>query len=470
MPEPFDLSGMPTFVIVGGGFTGSMVAVHLLRHNEIRARVILIEKRARCGRGLAYSTDNWGHLLNVPAGKMSAFPSGPEHFLSWVNSAETAADYRYDASSFVPRRLYGDYLASLLQSSLEANPDRFKHIRGQVIEIATIANGLELKTADGTAIRADRVVLALGNFPPFPPINNAPELAATGHYIPDPWEPGALSRIPPGARVILIGAGLTMVDIAIALIGGGHHGELHAISRHGLRPLRHPAVTVPVSPFRLDDSPLSVRGMLRAVRHRIKADSEQNWQGVIDALRPITQELWRRTSIAERRRFLRHLQARWDVHRHRLAPEIAAQIDQAAASGQLHFHAGRIIACAKVGDRLLVTIRPRGHNEIVTLATEYVINCTGPASDYRRIDDPLVRSLIERGLARPDPLGLGLEIGRDLHPIGAGGNPSERLFAAGPMTKGEGWEITAVPDLRTQAAALADRLAAISVAESGPAS
>jgi uncharacterized NAD(P)/FAD-binding protein YdhS len=452
---------MPTIAIIGAGFTGSMIAVHLLRQREYRPGAILIEKRPRFGRGLAYSTDNWCHLLNVPAGKMSAFPAEPAHFLAWVNSPEAGADRQYDAASFVPRRLYGDYLASLLDAAAQANPSRFERVTAQVIDLVPATDGVDVHLANRPMIRADRAVMALGNFPPLPPIKNASELTASGRYIPDPWQAQALERIPPDASIVLIGAGLTTVDIALALIRGGHRGAMRAISRHGLLPRRHLPPGPVVAPFELDDLLFSARGMLRTIRRRITDESPDNWQGVIDALRPVIQEAWRRAPIAERKRFVRHLQARWDVHRHRLAPEIATQIDQAVEGGQLQFHAGRVIECGGIADGISVHMRPRGHSEIVTLAAEYVINCTGPASDYRRIDDSLVRNLLKRGLVRPDPLGLGLETDRELHLLDSDGQPSDRLFAAGPMTKGEAWEITAVPDLRTQAAALADRLAAI---------
>jgi uncharacterized NAD(P)/FAD-binding protein YdhS len=216
----------------------------------------------------------------------------------------------------------------------------------------------------------------------------------------------------------------------------------------------------PVPPFTLDELPLTARESLRTVRRRIRAERAAGWQPVIDSLRPVTQELWRRAPQTERARFLRHLQARWDVHRHRLAPEVAAQIDQAIATGQLHFHAGRVVACEVADDGLAVHILPRGSSEPATIPAQYVINCTGPASDYRRIDDPLVRNLLTRGLIRPDPLRLGLDVDHDLRLIARDGTPSPRLYSAGPATKSEAWEITAVPDLRVQVEALARHLAA----------
>ena len=455
---------MPTIAIIGAGFTGSMLAVHLISRSDGHLRVVLIERRPACGRGLAYSTANPSHLLNVPAGKMSAFPSDPNHFLAWLGSRtlpHNNVGRSYGPGSFVPRHLYGDYLSAIIDGAAESVPShRLQRIKAQAIDLSLNADTVQITLSNGATIEADRAVLALGNFPPLPPFEGAASLTASGRYLPNPWQPGTLNSIPSDAAVVLIGAGLTMVDLAIALINNGHRGPLHAISRHGLQPQRHLTPPAPpIQPFSLDELPLNARGLLRAVRQRIRTEPASGWRSVIDALRPVTQELWRRAPHIERARFLRHLQARWDVHRHRLAPEIAAQIGQALAAGQLHFHSGRVAACDATNGSLAVRLRSRGSAAAATLSARYLINCTGPASDYRRIDDPLVRSLLARGLVRPDPLRLGLDVDRDLHLLTRDGAPSHRLYATGPLTKGAAWEITSVPDLRVQAESLARHLA-----------
>lgn len=403
---------------------------------------------------------------------MSAFPSDPNHFLAWFNSRalqDRNGDQSYGPGSFVPRHLYGTYLSTMLGSPAESvPPHRFQRITAQATDLSVNAASVKIRLSNGSTVAADRAVLALGNFPPLPPFDRASRLADSGRYLSDPWQLGAPEPIPPDAAVVLIGAGLTMVDITIALIRSGHRGPLHAISRHGLQPRSHATrpPAVPIPPFTLGELPLNARELLRTFRRRIRAERGAGWQSVIDALRPVTQELWRRTPHTERARFLRHLQAQWDVHRHRLAPEVAAQIDKAVAAGQLHFHAGRVVAYDIANDGLNVHIRPRGSFGLATLAAQYAINCTGPASDYRRIDDPLVRSLLARGLVRPDPLRLGLDVDHGLRTIGRDGTPSPRLYAAGPMTKGASWEITAVPDLRVQAETLARYLVAAAHARS----
>jgi uncharacterized NAD(P)/FAD-binding protein YdhS len=456
---------MSSIAIIGAGFTGTMLAVHLISCAGRRLRVVLIEKRSRFGRGLAYSTVNPAHRLNVPAGSMSAFTSDPNHFLAWLDAHahDSRNGYQfYRSGSFVPRHIYGDYLNAILDSAGESvQPPCLLRINGRATDLSVDGAGVRIRLSNDAAIVADRAVLALGNFPPLPPFEGASKLLASGRYISDPWQPGALDSIPPDAAIVLVGAGLTMVDIAIALINKGHRGPLHAISRHGLKPRRHEMQTAaPIRPFRLAELPVNALGLLRAIRGRIRTGSARSWQPVIDALRPVTQELWRRASQRERARFLRHLRVHWDVHRHRLAPEVARQISQAVATAQLDFEAGRVLACNVANDGLTVRMRPRGSSGPAILAVQYVINCTGPASDYRRVDDPLVRSLLAQGLIRPDPLHLGLDVDRDNRLIAGDGTPSPRLYAAGPVTKAATWEITAVPDLRVQTETLAHHLAA----------
>ncbi|MGH7248980.1 MAG: FAD/NAD(P)-binding protein, partial [Pseudomonadota bacterium] len=236
---------------------------------------------------------------------------------------------------------------------------------------------------------------------------------------------------------------------------------INAISRHGLLPRRHLEASVGTPPFELTALPATARAMLRAVRARIDTESARDvpWQSVIDALRPITQELWRRAAMPERRRFLRHLRPWWDVHRHRVAPEIGARIAAAVASGQLVFHAGRIEAYRIVGSMVWVEYRSPGGTEPKSLRVARVINCSGPSADYRRIDDPLIQSMLAGGIVRPDPSRLGLEVAGDLRLVAADGTAQPNLFALGPITKGAYWEIIAVPDLRSQCAALAGHLA-----------
>jgi uncharacterized NAD(P)/FAD-binding protein YdhS len=452
--------------IIGGGFSGSILAVQLLRRIEtdlgIDLHIDLIDKHG-FARGLAYSTTSERHLLNVPAGKMSAFPTEPDDFLNWLRShAELVGDSQIKPTSFVPRLVYGRYLEDLLEQASRAHPERITTHRENAIAVKAAGDGLRISFADGKNLDADIVVLAPGNFAPTDPTVADPAFYKSSFYRRDPWADGALDQIEATAPVLLIGAALTTVDIAISLIERGHVGTIHAISRHGLLPRRHlSASAAPAfAPFELDALPASARAMLRTIRARIELESSRGiaWQSVIDALRPVTQDLWRGAAIAERVRFLRHLRPWWDVHRHRVAPEIGARIDAAQASGQLVFHAGRIEGYRIEGSTVLVEYRSRDSAELKSLRVALVINCSGPSSDYRRLDDPLIQSMLQSGIVRSDPSRLGLEVGADLRLVAADGAANPRLFALGSITKGAYWEIVAVPDLRVQCEALAERI------------
>ena len=450
---------MKSVAIVGAGFSGSLVAIHLMRQS-VDLQVTLVEKRGRFGPGLAYSTTNDAHLLNVPAGKMSAFAAEPAHFFGWLRDRKYHALPHLTSESFVPRRLYGRYLEDLLEHEAGSRVDRLKSIRSEVVGIRPNRGRAVMTLSDGRRIDADLVVLALGNFPPADPEVENQELYSTRYYRRDPWHPGALRNLDADAPVLLIGSGLTMVDVVMSLLAQEHTGKIHSISRHGLTP-RHHAQSLPLKPPELDSHSISARALLRRVRDRIgEAPNETSgWRSIVDSLRPITQELWRKASPLERRRFHRHLRPWWDVHRHRIPPVIAERIARAVQAGQLVFHTGPIQGYERNRRRVVVNLRSAARDEFRRIEVARVINCSGPATDYQKINDPLVAQLMREGIVRPDPLRLGLDTAEDLRVIGRDGNPSELVYAIGPPTKGTLWEITAVPDLRTQAESLGRHLA-----------
>lgn len=249
---------------------------------------------------------------------------------------------------------------------------------------------------------------------------------------------------------------MTMVDFLLSLRDRGHTGPVHVVSRRGLLPHRHAdqGEAVPWA----GALPHAQAELLRLVRRR--CDEAGDWRAVIDGLRPRVQEIWTGWSDRERRRFLRHLRPWWDIHRHRLAPAVAARIGQLIAEGHVTVTPAKVLSIDLLADGMgvEVTIRPRGKSESRNVRTAMVVNCSGPASDYRRVRQPLIRSLLECGHIRPDALRLGLDITEDLRVIAANGRPAERLYAAGPVSKGRLWEITAVPEIRRQCQTLAQRI------------
>lgn len=446
----------PVVAIIGGGFSGTMVAAQLVRQTAGRpVRILLMEKGERFSRGLAYGTRCDGHLLNVPAGMMSAFPDQPSHFHDWLAARDATAH----PGTFAPRKVYGEYLESLLQAAIRDSQGRLELVRDEVVDMTAPAGDgpFQLTTRQGAIIEPDRVVLALGHMPPQDPTGG--RARAVHGFVADPWAPGILDDVVADDELLLIGTGLTAVDLIVEARDRGHRGPIMAISRHGLRPCGH-RPTVPRPHIALGDGPRTARTLVRSVRREAAICQSEggDWRSVVDALRPVLPTLWQSLGDAEKSRFVRHVASRWDVHRHRVAPEIESLLHQAESEGRLAVVAGRVVSMAHRDGKVVVRYCRRGRNEPETRPFRKVINCTGPGRDIRSGDSPLLKALFERGLVRPGPLALGLDVTENATLIDQGGRPHDRLFAIGPVLKDALWETTAVRELRVQALELAGRL------------
>ncbi len=455
---------MRTIAIVGAGFSGTATAIQLLtRHGDLPGRLVLINRHPNLARGVAYGTHSPSHLLNVPAGRMGLFPDREGDFLEFIQ--------RYDntvtAGSFVPRSQYGRYLGARLKEAAEKSRAlRMESMTGEVQDItpAKAGSGAVLYFADGQALSADQVVLAVGNYPPADPSVPETDFFQSPYYTRDPWAPGALDRVPLEAPVLLIGTGLTMMDVALELAHRGLSGVQYAISRRGLMPQVHrqlPTMPITPPPAGLLEGRGSARRYLKLTREYIAALAERgaDWRDAIGALRPITPALWQALDQTERRRFLRHVQAYWDIHRHRTAPASGEHLARLLASASLKMAAGRLRQLSGGTGGVNVVWQPRGSTREERLEVGSVINCTGPQSDITRLADPLMRSLLAQGLIRPDPLRLGLDMDASSRVVDNAGRPSSVISYTGPLLKARDWEGTAVPELRVAAEKLADRLA-----------
>lgn len=398
----------------------------------------MVERAHEPGKGVAYSTRRPEHLLNVPARRMSALADDPDHFTRWF-AARTGGD----AEAFAPRMLYGDYLAELLRAA------DVGIVRGEAV--ALVGNRLTL--ADGSAIEADAVILAPGNFKPARPRGILPETLGAA-WIGDPWSANMADGLDRRDVVLLLGTGLTAVDAALTLDATGFEGRIVALSRRGLAPrshgLREPATGA------IEALPADCLAMLGRVRARSEA---VDWRTAVHELRPVTQALWRTASLVQRRRFLRHLRPWWDVHRHRLAPAVGARIAAMQAAGKLTIAAARLISAAPDDGGARIRFRPRGQAAIETLRVARIVNCTGPEAGIGGPAEALLASLHDVGRIRADPLGLGIDVEENCRTIGHDGAASSTLFAIGPPTRGAFWESVAVPDIRAQAARVAALLA-----------
>jgi uncharacterized NAD(P)/FAD-binding protein YdhS len=460
----------PTIAVIGGGASGTLTAVHLLRraaHERVPLRIALLDRTGRHGLGQAYSTTHPGHLLNSPAGRMSALADDPGHLVRWAQAAGLEHD------GFVPRWAYGRYLRDLLADAQDRARQvaRLSQLTSEVVAIGSALphGGRRLHLAEGGRIDAEITVLATGS------PGRVPLLPATAgpRYIADPWAPGALDRIGDGSPVLVLGTGLTMIDVALSATRASPRTVVYAVSRHGLLPRAHVAPAgpgevsvLPVLP-ELPDQP-GLAPLIRYVRTFV-AQYPGCWQDAVDALRPAVPLLWARLPAADKRLFVRHVARHWEVHRHRMPPATAARIAQLRGDGRLRLIRGRIGDVTADGPRLRARIdREQGR---LDLTAGWVVDATGPAADITSTPDPLIGSLLADGLARPDPLRLGIDADRAGAVIDARGRPSADFFTLGPTLRGVRYETTAIAEIKDQAAALAGRLidAARSRATSGTA-
>jgi uncharacterized NAD(P)/FAD-binding protein YdhS len=414
--------------IVGGGASGVLSALHLRRAQPEPVRVVIIEPRAELGRGIAYGTHDLGHLLNVRAGCLSALPDEPEHFTAWAGRFTDA-----QRDSFLPRAWYGDYLRSVLGP--------VEHIRAHADDLTPAGDGVQIALSDGTRRHVDRVVLAPGSPPPVWP---APLRGSGSRWIGDPWAPGALGDLRPGEPVLVLGTGLTAVDVILSLHAAGHR-EIVATSRHGLLPHAHPEQ--PFEPVSVDLPNRPTARSLLAWAHATAAEAG-DWGPVVEALRPHTDQLWGAMTATDRLRLLRHVQRRWEVLRHRMAPSVATRVDLMRDAGHVTIVPGGVRAVRRGMGGIEVALHDR------ELRVGAVVNCTGPSADVRRSRHPLVRRLLDRRVAHVGPLGLGLDT--DAH--GSIPGTHGAVWLVGPLRRGRRWETTAIPEIRAQAADLARAL------------
>jgi uncharacterized NAD(P)/FAD-binding protein YdhS len=440
-----------TVVIVGGGFSGAIFGLKLHRKCPTW-RIIIAEPKKRLARGVAYGACGPDHLLNVPVSRMEIglTPS----FSDWLQErrafiADALVESGLDLNAaFVPRRLFGDYIEERVREALDSKAlVGLSSVRGEVVRLLKDDRGVVL--TDGREIKADIVVLAMGNLPPRPPGGGDAWLYDSGFFIPDPWAVDAFSDVDPDEPLLLIGTGLTTVDIALRLTQTGHRGSLLAISRRGLIPRTHEAGGT-WDEFLQGKIPASPRVLTRIVRQQVALAASQGvvWQRVFDAARSAVPGIWNGWSDFSRRQFLRHLRPRWDIHRHRMAPRVSEGLAKLRSAGALEVLAGRIVGYRPAGRFVDVALRIRGGSDRLFTAG-HVINCTGPGGDFAKTAIPLLAELRERKLVVPDPLSVGVET-RDCAVVDGAGETSSWLFALGPLTRPAWWEITAVPEINLQ--------------------
>lgn len=442
--------------IIGGGFSGCMLAVQLMRQTKGDVAITLIERGTRLCRGLAYGTDNPDHYLNVRANNMSAFPDDPGHLHRWLT--QNRPELNIAPTDFVSRMTYGDYVEDTFNRTIADGKVKFSIVTGEAVGLQPGAQPT-VSLADGRTLTFDRLALCLGNLPSAPAPGLTDAARSSGFYIHEPWRLHAFEKIAPTDSVMIIGSGLTMADVMLSLSRQGCRQTITVYSRHGLRPHAHK----PPKHYEMQKPSGSLLEMLRTIKAEAKKAEAQgfDWRDVMDALRPWTVELWQGFSAADRGRFMRHMRPYWETHRHRIATPteqgLTAYRVRAGGTG-FRLGAGRVASIDWKGDNFEVEIRPRHQNTSVRFSAKWIINCTGPQGDYAKADDPLIKNAIMGGILRTDAFKLGLDVTNDGLVIGGDGTPSPNIAAIGPPTRGIFWEITAVPAIRHACAQVAETL------------
>ncbi len=452
-------SGKRPIAVIGAGFSGTIAALQLLRRLPTDQPVLLCERSPEFARGVAYAAGDDGHLLNVRAANMSALSDEPLHFQEWLKRRrddDPLLDglHQTEAGLFASRRLYGQYLRSILDYAMRetAGHAQLRLLPDDVLDVvAADHGGYELICAGGQHLAVSGLILAVGNLPP--------EEGDDPRICRNAWGEKTWRPLTPDQSILIVGTGLTMVDLAIALRRRGFVGGITAMSRGGLLPTRHAAIAVswPTPHFTMAEE-VSLPLLMARLRDEVFAAAQAgvDWRAVIDSMRPVTASIWGRLPLAERQRFLRHARRSWDVHRHRMAPPHADMIDAMIAEGTLKVVTGRIRRFEGADDAVYVHYTPRtaGGPDEVVLKVQRVIMASG-LEHMSRTRDPLMQRLLDRGLARMDRQGLGIDVTDGLNVVRQDGTATERIWALGPIVRGVFWECVAVPDIRVQAAHVA---------------
>jgi len=451
---------MPTpshvVAIIGGGFSGTALATHLLTERIPGLRLHIFEPRRQLGHGWAFGDGDPSHLLNVPAGRMSLYGNGPNDFVNWVRTHGQTFGWRAaanaNAASYLPRQLYGQYLTARLEDAAARAADgaTLTHHATLARRLIPAANGFTVESESGEAITADRAVLATGARAPSLSI---PVEGASHRIIADISRPGALKDVGATDRVLVIGGGLGMVDVLHSLERRRHRGVVTVISPHGLPPASR-GVSHRLAPRLTEaDGSAGIRHATTKLRAAI-ANGDADWRSAVDSLRPTLDTLWNALAPAEQDRFLRHLAPFWEMHRHRIPAEAADLLLRRAAAGQLRVEAGRVVGLRPIPDGLEAHVLLRGAAGAIARQVDWVVNCAPPPPLLAAPRDPLTEALLAAGLARPNRTGRGFETDADGRLVGADGRPNAALFRLGQSRWAYGLESTPITTIRPQVEAL----------------
>jgi uncharacterized NAD(P)/FAD-binding protein YdhS len=451
--------------VIGGGFCGTFFAAQLARYSHHPLTIYVIEPRADLGGGVAYSTPDLAHRINVPASRMTLFPDAPNDFDDWFRagaSFESDPEALWEGGAAYPRRaVFGQYVQHILDRQRQQRPDvTISHVRDAAKSVETTATGYRIHLAGGGAVEAGIVTIATSHPPPGLPALIRP-LAGDPSLIANPWQPDALAHVAPDDDVVIIGAGLTMADVVASLTRRGHRGHITAFSRRGLLPRGHAKTPVPV-PFAWyasHEPPAGLLPLLRQIRRQI-AETSLPWQAIFDDVRANGQKLWRQLGPADRRCFLRHLRVYWDSHRYRIAPQVEKILIDRQADQSLQVLAASLAAAKREGDKINVLVRQRrAPAALKSIPADHVIITTGPSHGTVVEQNPCLRSLAALGLLKADELGLGVKVDELGQTIGQSGASNPTLLVVGPLAREQYGELMGLPQVAAQPNAVAAHVA-----------
>ena len=420
---------MKEVLIVGGGASGILVATQIARHAKSPMVVRIADPAPILGRGIAYGTNDDAHLLNVPAGRMSALPSDPTHFRLWAGC---------DDGEFISRKRYGQYLLeTFLQSQKDQSHVSFTHERSRIERIERAGEGFEVTSESGPLGKFDAVVLATGHGLSQDPIRDQTILAAE-RYVNDPWR-DTLPKL--DGTLVSIGTGLTFIDLALTHLRRDPKNLVIGISRTGELPQAH-------LPVRAAPLPVPDRAWKSPTYLHEYIDGSTDWRAAQDGIRHVMPEIWSSWSEDQKRDFWTGHLRWWNVHRHRMSPRIKEDLKSLMDSGRLRIQQAGDYRLEIKQDSIAVSSQSGK-----TATADVIVNSTGYLSFETT---PLFSVLESSGLVQFGPLGMGIRTNFPSHEVlDAKGRPSPGLFAIGPILVGERFETTAIPEIREQAESVA---------------
>ena len=435
------MSRPATVAIVGGGPSGTLAAIQLLRRGWRGLDVVVVEPREALGTGVAFATPEPYHRINVPAATMSALPEDLDHFRAWANVA---------ADDYPARAVWGRYLEAVLEAAVSESPARLRHLRGRATGLVEVAGHLELGTDPDGVLEPDAVVVATGNELPAIPVF-AEGVASDPRFVADPWGSRWLEDVGDGAVVGIVGTGHTAMDVAASVLNARTEARVIAISRHGEVPRPHedpwrprpPEPAFTVEEFRAFADPL-VEARARIAAH------PNGWIQGLDSIRPITQALWGALDLDQRRRFVADWRRDWEIHRSRFGPQMAAEVQGFVDGGRLAIESAAIAGIEALSDGM----RVEGADGRAW-TVDRVVLATGPTE--QPIASPFLALSMALGTLRVGPLDLGIDADPvTLRAIDAEGSTERPVWAIGPILRGVLWETIAIPDIRVEAVTIAE--------------